>query len=547
MVSILGGGVAGGGAVAERRLETVAAGVGDGGRADTSPVSSTDGLRLSELLAALALATDLGTGQSSDHSLRTCLRSVAIARELGCDDATVAMVHQVALLRFLGCTADASETAAMTGGQDAAFLAAMAPAFMGSPAESIRGLAGALAADQPALRRARLLARALADAGHARRSLSAHCEVGARLARRLGTDAAVVESLAHAYERWDGKGFPDGLAGEAVPLAIRVVAAARDLDLWTRAGGPEVAAEVLRRRRGHGYDPRVVDAATAAPPMDDARDLWADVLAAEPPPARVVRGGELDTALTVFADFADLKSRWTRGHSDRVAELAEEAGRRCGLPDADLVLLRRAGLVHDLGRVGVAAGVWDNPGPLGVAQREQVRLHPYLTERVLSRCQALRPLAALAGAHHERMDGSGYHRGVDGGQLSIPARLLAAADVLAAMTADRPHRTALSLDASRDQMRADPGLDPSAVEAVLAAAGAAPARHRSRRWPAGLSDREVEVLRLIARGRSNREVAHLLVVSPKTVGRHVENLYAKIGVRSRAAAAVFAMEHRLLS
>ncbi len=491
MVSILGGGVAGGGAVAERRLETVAAGVGDGGRADTSPVSSTDGLRLSELLAALALATDLGTGQSSDHSLRTCLRSVAIARELGCDDATVAMVHQVALLRFLGCTADASETAAMTGGQDAAFLAAMAPAFMGSPAESIRGLAGALAADQPALRRARLLARALADAGHARRSLSAHCEVGARLARRLGTDAAVVESLAHAYERWDGKGFPDGLAGEAVPLAIRVVAAARDLGLWTRAGGPEVAAEVLRRRRG--------------------------------------------------------QSRWTRGHSDRVAELAEEAGRRCGLPDADLVLLRRAGLVHDLGRVGVAAGVWDNPGPLGVAQREKVRLHPYLTERVLSRCQALRPLAALAGAHHERMDGSGYHRGVDGGQLSIPARLQAAADVLAAMTADRPHRTALSLDAARDQLRADRGLDPSAVEAVLAAAGAAPARHRSRRWPAGLSDREVEVLRLIARGRSNREVAHLLVVSPKTVGRHVENLYAKIGVRSRAAAAVFAMEHRLLS
>jgi HD-GYP domain-containing protein (c-di-GMP phosphodiesterase class II)/DNA-binding CsgD family transcriptional regulator len=510
-------------------------------------VSSTDGLRLSELLAALALATDLGTGQSSDHSLRTCLLSVAIAREMGCDDATIAVVHQVALLRFLGCTADASETAAMTGGQDAAFLAAMAPAYMGSAAESVRGLAGALAADQPALRRARLLGRALADAGHARRSLSAHCEVGARLARRLGTGAAVVESLAHAYERWDGKGFPDGLAGEAVPLAIRVVAVARDLDLWTRAGGPEVAAEVLRRRRGHGYDPRVVDAATAAPPIDDSRDVWADVLAAEPFAARVVRGGELDTALTAFADFADLKSLWTRGHSGRVAELAEEAGRRCGLPDADLVQLRRAGLVHDLGRVGVAAGVWDTPGPLGVARREKVRLHPYLTERVLSRCHALRPLAALAGAHHERIDGSGYHRGIDGGQLPIPARLLAAADVLAAMTADRPHRTALSLDAARDHMRADPGLDPSAVEAVLAAAGAASAGLRSRRWPAGLSDREVEVLRLIARGRSNREVAQLLVVSPKTVGRHVENLYAKIGIRSRAAAAVFAMEHRLLS
>jgi HD-GYP domain-containing protein (c-di-GMP phosphodiesterase class II)/DNA-binding CsgD family transcriptional regulator len=466
---------------------------------------------------------------------------------LGCDDVTVGVVHQVALLRFLGCTADASEIAAMTGGQDAVFLAAMAPALMGSAGESVRGLVGALAADQPALRRAGLVAGALADPGHMRRSLSAHCEVGARLAVRLGTDAAVVESLAHAYERWDGKGFPDGLAGEAVPLAVRVVAVARDLDLWTRAGGPQVAAAVLRRRRGRGYDPRVVDAATAVRPRDDARDLWADVLAAEPPPGRVVSGGEVDTALTAFASFADLKSRWLRGHSDRVAELAEEAGRQCGLPGADLVLLRRAGLVHDLGRIGVTAGVWDIEGPLGVADREKVRLHPYLTERVLSRCQALRPLAALAGAHHERMDGSGHHRGVDGGQLSIPARLLAAADVLAALTADRPHRMALSLDAARDQMRAVPGLDPSAVEAVLAAAGVAPAKLGSRRWPAGLSDREVEVLRLIARGHSNREVATLLVVSPKTVGRHVENVYAKIGVRSRAAAAVFAMEHRLLS
>jgi DNA-binding CsgD family transcriptional regulator len=322
---------------------------------------------------------------------------------------------------------------------------------------------------------------------------------------------------------------------------------ARDLDLWTRAGGSGVAAEVLRRRRGHGYDPRVVDAATAAPPIDDARDLWADVLAAEPPPACMARGDELDTALSAFADFADLKSPWTRGHSALVAELAEQAGRQYGLSGPDLVLLRRAGLVHDIGRVGVSAGVWDTSGPLGVAQYEQVRLHPYLTERVLSRCQALRPLSALAGAHHERVDGSGYHRGVDGAQLSMPARLLAAADVLAAMTADRPHRAALSLDSARDQLRADTGLDPAAVECVLAAAGAAPAGARSRRWPAGLSDREVEVLRLIARGRSNREVAQLLVVSPKTVGRHVENLYAKIGVRSRAAAAVFAMEHRLLS
>jgi HD-GYP domain-containing protein (c-di-GMP phosphodiesterase class II)/DNA-binding CsgD family transcriptional regulator len=510
-------------------------------------VTGLDGLRLTELLAALALATDLGTGQSSDHSLRTCVRSVAIARSLGCDDATVGAVHQVALLRFLGCTADAAETAALTGGQDATFLAAMAPVLMGSPGESVGRLIGNLAADQRLPRRARLVAGALADPGYVRRSLSAHCEVGARLAIRLGGDPVVVDSLAHAYERWDGKGFPTGLAGSAVPLPIRIVTVARDLDLWTSAAGSTVAADVLARRRGCAYDPAVVDAALVAPSVDGG-DLWADVLAAEPPPVRTVAGDELDDALTAFADFTDLKSPWLRGHSRRVAELASAAGRQCGLSSAEVVLLRRAGLVHDIGRVGVSSGVWDTPGPLGVAQREQVRLHPYLTERVLARCKALRPLAALAGAHHERVDGSGYHRGVDGGQLSMSARLLAAADVFAALTADRPHRTAFSIGLACDEIRANAGLDPSAVDAVLTSLSPAVRPGvQARHWPAGLTDREVEVLALVARGRSNREVAALLVVSPKTVGRHVENLYAKIGVRSRAAAAVFAMEHRLLS
>jgi HD-GYP domain-containing protein (c-di-GMP phosphodiesterase class II)/DNA-binding CsgD family transcriptional regulator len=508
--------------------------------------------RLTEVLATVALATDLGTGQVSDHSLRTCLLSVAIARELGLDDATVGVVHEVALLRFLGCTADAAETAVMTGGEDATFLAAMAPVFMGSQAEVMRRFVGTLAAEQRLPRRARLLIGALTDPGSAARSLSAHCEVGARLAVRLGMGPAVAQSLAHAYERWDGKGFPAGLAGDAVPLPVRVVVVARDLELWTRAAGPPVAADVLLRRRGRAYDPQVVDVCRAIGAeflagLQD-RDVWAAVLAAEPSPVRVVDGPEIDSGLAAFADFADLKSPWTRGHSPRVAALAEEAGRQRGLPEADLVLLRRAGLVHDIGRVAVSGGVWDTAGPLSVGQREQVRLHPYYGERILSRCPPLRPVAELASQHHERVDGSGYHRGCTGVQLSASSRLLAAADMWAALTADRPHRPALSADAACAVIRAEAGLDRAAVEAVLAADGQLPdATTRTDRWPAGLSDREVEVLRLIARGRSNRDVARLLVLSPKTVGRHVENLYAKIGVRSRAAAALFAMENRLLS
>ena len=213
----------------------------------------------------------------------------------------------------------------------------------------------------------------------------------------------------------------------------------------------------------------------------------------------------------------------------------------------DVTRLRRAALVHDLGRVGVPNGIWDRAGVLGVADRERVRMHPYLTESTLACCPALADLGRLGGSHHERLDGSGYHRGTR--DLGPPERLLAAADVVAAMGEQRPHRPAATPAQISDAIRAEVEagrLDRAAADAVLAAAGQPAAPSRRAAWPAGLSDREVEVLCLIARGRTNKQVAASLHLSAKTVGRHVENLYAKIGANSRAAAAVFAMEHRLL-
>jgi HD-GYP domain-containing protein (c-di-GMP phosphodiesterase class II) len=283
-------------------------------------------------------------------------------------------------------------------------------------------------------------------------------------------------------------------------------------------------------------------------PAADGRSAWEDVLAAEPPPVRRIGPASLDRALTAVGDFADLRSTWTRGRSARVAELAVATGRTCGLPADDVAQLRRAGLVADLGAVGVPAGVWETPGPLGVGATEQVRLHPYLSERVLGRCAGLRPVAALAGAHHERLDGSGYHRGSTGAQLPRAARLLAAVDMWTALREDRSYRRAHAPGAARDELWAEVAagrLDDTAVEAVLAAAGGAGERKPAPR-PAGLSDREVEVLRLIARGSSNREVAARLFISPKTVGHHVGHIYAKIGVTTRPGAALFAMEHDLL-
>ncbi|HVW44911.1 MAG TPA: HD domain-containing phosphohydrolase [Amycolatopsis sp.] len=497
----------------------------------------------------MSLATDLGTGQPPSHGVRTSVLAVALGRQLGLDDVSVAAVQQVALLRFLGCTADTWETARMTGGDDLAFLAGMAPAVMGGKAELGRRLVRTVGAGQPPLRRAALVAGALADPGGARRSLSAHCEVAARLAGRLGASATVREALAHGYERWDGAGFPDGLAGDAIPLAVRVAVVARDADLWWRTGPAELSA-VLRARRGRAYDPAVVDACLAAGPgvlaALDGSDAWEAMLGADAG-SDEIDGPGLDAALAAVADFADLKSPWTRGHSARVAELATAAAGHLGMTDQDVTTVRRAALVHDLGRVGVPNGIWDRPGPLGVTEWERVRLHSYLTESTLACCPALAALGRIAGAHHERLDGSGYHRGT---RESAPLeRLLAVADVVAAMGADRPHRPALPAPGIADAVKGEVAagrIDRAAAEAVLAGVGRRGGWPRRSGWPAGLTEREVEVLRLIARGRTNKEVAAALYLSVKTVGRHIENLYTKIGVNSRAAAAVFAMEHRLL-
>ena len=516
--------------------------------------SSLEALPPSELLASLSLATDLGTGQPLGHGLRTCVRAVALARQLGFGDEEVREVHQVSLLRFLGCSADASETAAMTGGDNLAFVSAMAPVVMGSQGEQVRSLVRSVGAGLPPRPRARRVASTLVDPGGGERSLSAHCEVAARLGTRLGLPPGTVASLAHAYERWDGKGFPAGLRGTDVPVAVRIVSVARDVELFARLA-PEESPSILQARRGRAYDPAVVDAVLAREgdrpefgAVDGLEGAWEAVVDAEPAPVAQLGPHEIDRGLEAVADFADLYSSWTRGRSPRVAELARDAARSFGLSGAEAHVIWRAALVADVGRVSVPAGVWNHPGPLGVDGAEQVRLHPYWSERVLARCPALRPLAALAGAHQERLDGSGYHRGSDAGTIGTAARLLAAADVLVALGEDRPHRPALDRDAALAVMRAEVRagrLDAEAADAVCSAAGhrVAPAR---REWPKGLTDREVDVLRLIARGRTNREVAAQLHLSPKTVGRHVENLYLKIGVSSRAASALFAMEERLL-
>ena len=272
---------------------------------------------------------------------------------------------------------------------------------------------------------------------------------------------------------------------------------------------------------------------------------WDEALGSERRPHVILEDEAIDRALAAMGDFTDLVSPYFVGHSAGVAELAAAAAVRGDLGPAEVVLVRRSGLVHDLGRVAVPVRIWQKRGSLTADEWERVRLHPYYTERVLSRASFLSELAPVASSHHERLDGSGYHRGLTAATLTPPARILAAADAYRSMTEPRPHRAPLSPDQAAktlgEECRA--GLfDADAIGAVLESAGQ-PVPRIER--PAGLTEREAQVIALLARGLQTKQIARELGISVKTADRHIEHAYRKIGVSTRAAAALFAMEHGL--
>lgn len=373
-----------------------------------------------------------------------------------------------------------------------------------------------------------------------------------RLAGRLGFSERILQALGQVFERWDGKGMPGGLKGEEIALAARIVTLANDVITFLRLESSEAAIAVTRERRGGAYDPGIVERfcqqATRLLDGLEEEPSWEAVLALEPGARRYLLDEQFDTACQAIADFADLKSPYTLGHSSGVAELSAGAARHCGLPAADALAIRRAGWLHDIGRVGISAGIWGKPGPLSEREWERVRLHPYYTERVLARSAALAQLGALAALHHERLDGSGYHRSLPGGSQPPAARILAAADVYQAMSEPRPHRPARRPEEAAGELRREVlagRLDGEAVNGVLAAAGHQMRRSR-RDLVAGLSEREIEVLRLIARGHSKKQIAGQLIIAEKTVDNHIQHIYSKTGVSTRAGATLFALEHALL-
>jgi HD-GYP domain-containing protein (c-di-GMP phosphodiesterase class II) len=499
-------------------------------------------VRVVEVLAAVSLTTDLASGLPFEKGLQTCAVATSFARSLGLDEPELDIVFHAALLRSIGCTAYASENAEFFG-DDVRFQRALKELDVADPVQLRRFGEWAAPGEQPALA-ARFRAIAPVEGP---RAVRAGCAVAHALAPRLGLPAGVAEALDDVYERWDGHGFPGRVGGDDISLAIRIVHVSEQAVLAYHTGGAPTAIEEVGRRSGGHLDPDLADAFRHAAdehldPLH-ADDALAAVLRAEPRALAPVGPDGLLTLSRALAVVVDLKGRFLLGHSSHVAGLAAAAARLTGLDSTDLEV---AGLLHDIGRVGVPSAVWDRPGPHSSADWERIRLHPYWTERVLRRCPALSHLADLAAAHHEHLDGSGYHRGARAAELSPAQRLLAAADAFAELTEPRPDRPALESDAAARLLGVESRagrLDADAGAAVVEAAGLP---RRAVAYPADLSAREVDVLRLAARGLSNKQIAAELSLSDRTVGNHLARVYDKIGNRTRAGAAVFAIEHGLL-
>ena len=502
-------------------------------------------------MGALSLAQAVAMAQPLEQGLTVSILGVHLGERAGLDAEELRRVLYVALLRHVGCTAESHAFATLVG-DDIAFRQGSRAVELADPSELLAYTLRHFRRSAAAPRAALMLGRFLLSLGTLKTTTAAICEVAELMAERLGFETGVRRAVALMFERWDGKGMPTGAQGEGIPIAVRVVQVADAAHAAASLGGDEAAVAVLRRRSGRAYDPALVERFCADPrsllAACETSSPWDDALALEPEPPATVPEDGLDSALRAMGEFADLQSAYTTGHSAAVAGLAGAAGERAGLAAADCLGLRRAGHVHDLGRVGISPNIWDKRGPLTHGEWERVRLHPYFGERMLARPERLRQLGALASLHHERLDGSGYHRALRAPQLSSPARILAATEAYQAMTEPRPHRGALSVDqaaaALDGEVRAG-RLDRDAADAVLAAAGHRLGRRRE--LAAGLTPRELEVLRLLAHGLSTREIARELVVSPKTADAHIQHIYAKIGVSTRAGATMWAMQRDLVS
>ncbi len=440
------------------------------------PVPNPPEIRMGEILAALTYALDLAEGQAAGHALRACLIGMTLAERLGLTAEQRSELYYAHLLKDAGCSSNASRVAALLDADDQVVKRQLKLTDWSRLPQRARYANKVAARDQPQgarLKRLALLARRQ-DAQRGFTEL--RCERGAEIAAGLGFPPATSEAIRALDEHWDGGGHPRGLRGDEIPLLARIMCLAQTVDVFRTSHGTEAALAVARKRSGRWFDPHLVgllDAGTLDGTPEDPAALERAVASHEPRERLLTADGEtMDRVAHAFAEVIDAKSPATAGHSHRVAGLVSGAAAQLGEPASPVEY--QAALLHDIGKLSLSSRILDKPGSLTAAEWAAVREHPVHTERLLSRVEPLRPVAAVAAAHHERLDGSGYPHGLRGDEIPLASRLLAVADVFEAITATRPYREKLSPADALAHLRAEASagrLDAGSVEALAASVG----------------------------------------------------------------------------
>jgi HD-GYP domain-containing protein (c-di-GMP phosphodiesterase class II) len=516
-------------------------------------VPSSPTPQLAGILRIFSRAGDLGRGQPEGHVEQVCWIGMRLADALKLPAADHVDTYFTTLLVHCGCTAGMAEFATFIASDE---LAAQRDFCLCAPenvVEVFRCMKRNIAPEASLPRRIQGVIQMLMHGEKMTASVQGGCaDVGSRIANRLGLPQGAVTALGCICETWNGRG-PRRLKRNSIPIVARVAHAAMVAAVFYREGGRDVALSAVGRRAGKSLDPDVVRAFTSLEADAvfwerlQASDLAETVAALEPQPLSSFDSPNLDAVTLAVADFVDLKSTRTAAHSRATADLAGRMARRLGVGEEEIALCRRAGLVHDLGQVGVSAWVLDGHAQ-GPAERAQLELHPQLTQRLLSLLPALREIATVAAAHHERLDGTGYPHGLTAEALPRAARILAVADEYDEIVRGTHGRPALTGGEALKTIEAGAGtrFDRDCTRALRDAIADAPPLAERGSWPAALTDREVEVLRLAARGFTLKEIARDLSVSPHTARHHLEHVYEKIGTSSRAGATLFAVEHDLV-
>lgn len=443
-------------------------------------VEMHDSIKLSEIISALSYALDLTEGQPMGHSVRTCILGMRIAQQIGLPVEQQADLYYVLLLKDAGCSSNSSRLFHILNADEIRAKGDVKTTDWTRVGwESLHYALTHVATGAPFLERvSRLLLVASTQQRDSCELVKIRCERGSYIAKQLGFSDAVAAGIHSLDEHWNGRGYPNGLRKSDIPLYSNIANLCQTLDVFLTARGPEAAMEAARSRSGRWFNPDLVKAAISLSNKGalwkglDSQDVTAQALALEPEQRRIQTTEDaIDNICLAFAEIIDAKSPFTYRHSSGVAEAALDIARWFEMTPRQMKLLRRAALLHDIGKLGVSNAILEKPGKLNADEWKVVRKHPYYTREILRQIPGFESLSQDAAAHHERLDGSGYWQGWKAEQLSLPARILAVADVFDALHAKRPYRDSLPVEKvfAVMQQEAPRALDAQCLHALIEA------------------------------------------------------------------------------